>query len=585
MEPCNGLPPQPMSIMTRSVSKVRDSFRNQPVAHTSSRETMPRAGLWIFVYTFLTFVTNAYFMADTVDYVAAVYKYDQGINYVFWDFRHLFWRPLGWVVLHLVNPFLSAAARSEPRIVVIYIFLVLNWIAGLFSLFLFRALLRRFCAQWTIEFSSVTFVFSFAFLNYVHSGSSYIPGLMFLLLGLYFLSRGVDPGTSNSLQYWGPLSLAISVCLWFPYAFAVPGALVLPLFSPDRNLQRWPLVLRNTAICVLAGIVAYGAVLAHQGIYTVAGAIQWAGQGATSVAGVRGFNRAVFGFAHSFIDMGRDGVLFKRFLLHDPYNPVSLAQLMRLSLWKLAVFYAVLLTILVQLKRSGKTNVLAIATVSAAPVLLFALFWFGGDVERYLPLYPAFFLALGCAVDDAHHAWIKTLAVIFLLTMVVSNCLALSRYRLQQQQRVVEARLQPLLPLLKPSSVVVEVDIHDNLVNFSRSFPLNPINRSSQFHGYPLLNPGTPQVQHWREDFAEVVQKTWKADGDVWISERVLATVPQANWDWIEKADPHLTWNIVYQFFSPFDFGTASGGSDGFLLLLPTGKNRTIVNSLGRELN
>jgi len=218
---------------------------------------MPRAGLWIFVYTFLTFVTNAYFMADTVDYVAAVDKYDQGINYVFWDFRHLFWRPLGWVVLHLVNPFLSAAARSEPRIVVIYIFLVLNWIAGLFSLFLFRALLRRFCAQWTIEFSSVTFVFSFAFLNYVHSGSSYIPGLMFLLLGLYFLSRGVDPGTSNSLQYWGPLSLAISVCLWFPYAFAVPGALVLPLFSPDRNLQRWPLVLRNTAICVLAGIVAY----------------------------------------------------------------------------------------------------------------------------------------------------------------------------------------------------------------------------------------------------------------------------------------------------------------------------------------
>jgi len=544
---------------------------------------MPSAGVWILLYAVLTCVTGAYFMADTVDYVAAVYQYDHGINFVFWDFRHLFWRPLGWVLLHLVNPFLSAGARSEPRMTVIYIFLMLNWIAGLFSLFLLRALLRRFCTRWTVEFSSVMFLFSFAFLNYVHSGSSYIPGLMFLLLGLYFLSRCVEPENSNSFQYWGPLSLAISVCLWFPYAFAVPGALVLPLFSPDRNLQRWPLVLRTSTICVLAGMVAYGGVLAHQGIYTVTGTIHWVGQGATSVAGVRGFNRAVFGFAHSFIDMGRDGVLFKRFLLHDPYNPVSLAQLIRLSLWKLAVFYVTLLTILVHLKRSGKTNALAIATISAAPVLVFALFWFGGDIERYLPLYPAFFLAFGCAIEDAHHAWIKALAIVLLLTMVVSNWLALSRHRLQQQQRVVEERVQPLLALLKPSSRVVEVDIHDDLVNFSRSFPRNPINRNSQFHGYPLLNPGTPQVRHWRENFADIVQKTWEAHGDVWISQRVLATAPRANWDWIEKADPNLTWNIVHDFFSPFDFGTASGGSDGFLLLLPTDKNRAIVTSLRPE--
>jgi len=102
------------------------------------------------------------------------------------------------------------------------------------------------------------------------------------------------------------------------------------------------------------------------------------------VAGVRGVRRTIFGFAHSFIDLGKDGVLFKRFLLHDPYNPVSLRQLVRLSLWKLALFYAVVLAIATRLARSGRSNVLAICALSAGPVLVFAVFWFGGDIERYL---------------------------------------------------------------------------------------------------------------------------------------------------------------------------------------------------------
>jgi len=529
-------------------------------------------------------------MADTVDYVSAAYRhnpallFDQGGNYLdyFWDFRHLLWRPLGWGLLHLLNSWFSPVARNEPRITVIYIFLTLNWVAGLFSLFLLRAVLRRFCSQsWAIEFSTVAFMFSLAFLNYIHSGSSYIPGLTFLLLGLYLVARSAEPGASKYLKYGAPLSLAISVCLWFPYAFAVPGALALPLLYPDRSSRRWPLVWRTTIICLLIGVSAYAWVLIHQGIYTVPGIIHWVGQGASNVAGVRGVNRAVFGFAHSFIDLGKDGVLFKRFLLHDPFNPVSLRQLVvRSSLFKLALFYALLLAMVVHLARSGKRNVLAICALSAGPVLVFAVFWFGGDIERYLPLYPAFFIAFCCAVADKRHGLTKILAVVFVAAAIGSDWFAVSRPALQHQQQIIADRVQDLLPLLKPFSRVVEMDIHDDLVNFSRSFPLNPINRRSNLHNYALLNPGTPQVPHWRQDFAAMVAATWNAHGDVWISQRVLATRPKANWEWIEKSDPHVMWREVPALFSQFDYGTTIGNDDGFLLLLPTPNNLSIVDSL-----
>ena len=576
--------------MTLIAADARDGLTTQQVPRSTPGERRFLTLGWTVGYVILTWCTTAYFMADTVDFVSAAYQHDpaylpdQGVNYLdyFWDFRHLLWRPLGWGLLHLLNPWLSPVARTEPRITVIYIFLTLNWVAGLFSLFLLRAVLRRFCSQsWAIEFSTVAFIFSLAFLNYIHSGSSYIPGLTFLLLGLYLVARSVEPGASKYVKYGVPLSLAISVCLWFPYAFAVPGALALPLFYPDRTNRRWPLVWRTTVICLLLGVFAYAWVLIHQGIYTVPGIIHWVGQGASNVAGVRGVNRTVFGFAHSFIDLGRDGVLFKRFLLHDPYNPVSLRQLVvRISLCKLVLFYALLVAMIVQLARSGNTNVLAICAFSAGPVLIFAVLWFGGDIERYLPLYPAFFIAFCCAVADERRGLTKILAAVFVAAAVGSNWFAVSRPRLQQQQQIVADRVQDLLPLLKPSSRVVEVDIHDDLVNFSRSFPLNPINRRSKLLNYALLNPGTPQVLHWRQDFSATVAATWNRHGDVWISQRVLATRPKASWDWIEKSDPHVTWDEVPAFFSQFDFGAVVGEGDGFLPLLPTPNNLAIVDSL-----
>lgn len=85
--------------------------------------------------------------------------------------------------------------------------------------------------------------------------------------------------------------------------------------------------------------------------------------------------------------------------MDDPYNPVPLGDLLRFSLWKLALFYAALAALVVQLARSPMgRRALALLAVCGAPVLGFAVFWQGGDIERYLPLYPMLFLALAIGV-------------------------------------------------------------------------------------------------------------------------------------------------------------------------------------------
>jgi len=255
--------------------------------------------------------------------------------------------------------------------------------------------------------------------------------------------------------------------------------------------------------------------------------------------------------------------------------------LIRLSIWKLVLFYSVLGAIVLTLIRSTRgRNILAFCAVAAGPVLIFALLWFGGDIERYLPLYPAFFVALGSAIETDHSKLIRFLAGTFLILSLISNFFALSSRRLAAQEQAAVDRIAPLLPLLRPSSRVVVVDIHDDLVNFSRSYPFNPINRNAELLNYPLLNPGTPQTKHWREAFAASVAATWNSQADVWISKRLLSPRPMGEWGWIEHGDPNLRWKEVNAFFSQLDYGQDVDGADGFLLLPKTQKNVAVLAPL-----
>src|SRR5579864_7065909 len=411
--------------MSASGSAVRET-PSSLIPRLSQRSTL----IWVAIYILITSVTGAFFMADTVDYVSSVLRHEQGINFGFWDFRHLFWRPLGWVLFHYSKSLVNYADEADARAGVTHIFIALNWIAGLTSLLLLRPILRRFCTfEWAINFALLTFLFAQGFMNFLHAGSPYVFGLSLLITGMYFL-RADPVELSLPRVFAGAISLALSVCFWFPYFFAIPGALAVPLFISRSG---WRSTLKAAALCLCLGIIFYGGVILHLHLHSAPAIRAWIATGASDVAGVRGPKRTIFGLARSFINMGQDGVLYKRFLLHDPYNHVSLLQLARLSIFKLAIFYLLLLGIGWGLWRSQtERRILLFCLLGAVPVVTFGLYWYGGDVERYLPLYPFFFIGLACALGGRTR-WVQATAIVFLGIAVVSNMSAMSTLRLRHQ--------------------------------------------------------------------------------------------------------------------------------------------------------
>jgi hypothetical protein len=535
---------------------------------------------WSAVYALVTYLTGAYFMADTIDYVGDVNSYQLGIKDRLWEFGHLFWRPLGWILLHICEALVGSVTGPDFKILLTRIFVALNWFAGLACILLLRAILRQFSIRpLVVTCSTIGLLFSNAILNYVHSGSSYVPGLAFLLAGFYLLALPFETRGSILQSFCAACALAIAVCLWFPYVFAVPGVLTIPLFRRPGNPLCWAFTLRVALYTLILGLIFYGSVLACNRIFTVHAIYQWVTAESRAVGGVGGPTRVIFGFARSFINMGADGILFKRFLLHDPYNPVTPFDLLRLSLFKLLLFYSLLVLVLKQLISNPK--VFWMCLMSAIPVLAFALLWHGGDTERYLPLYPMFFVALAHSVDDNRTpAYFKWLAGSFLLVSIVSNFGATSSFFLNREQSQAEERIKEVLPLLKPNSRLVLVDIHDGLENFGRSFPFDPVVRGQMLRTYPVLNPGTVQTLHWRQDLMSVVLNIWRSQGDIWVSRRLLEPRPHRDWNWVEGGDPRVTWSMVHSFFTQLDYSRSVGGGDGFLLLPPTAKNEAIIRSL-----
>jgi hypothetical protein len=182
-------------------------------------------------------------------------------------------------------------------------------------------------------------------------------------------------------------------------------------------------VLPATVILVLSCVLAYGAAIVILRLDSIADIRAWMAASSHNMSSGSGVVRMVFGFARSFINRGNDGMLFKRFLLHDAYNHVSAVELLRLSLWKLLLFYLFLLSLLLSLMATSRgKSFLILFLINAVPVLAFAAYWQGGDMERYLALYPMIFIALAyCLNQKSSGAWLRPLVLLFLLVMAATS--------------------------------------------------------------------------------------------------------------------------------------------------------------------
>lgn len=539
------------------------------------------------IFVLATLFTDAHFFGDTADYVDSIVAYAGGHDYWFWEFGHVLWRPLGWAVMVLCRPLLNLLVGSEIRTQGLYVVLALNWLAGLISVLALYGILSELLRRWwVINLASVAFIFSHGFLNYTQTGCSYIPGLALLLVSIYLLVR--KGRAEHTRAIWGVLaglSLAGAVCMWVPYVLAVPGILMVPVLIGKNGKGVWKLVLTAAVSCGLITAMTYLAVMiGGVGITDLAGLRTWMAKTAGGPAQDKSLYRMIFGFARSFIYMGKDGMLFKRFLVADPFNPVSAVDLLRLSLWKIALFYVFMVSLAINLLRAAEgRRIFGLLIISSFPIIGLAVYWQGGDIERYLGLYSMIFISLGVSLcSDRSINFLKYASLAFVVAMLLTNATAMAKLNLNRQQEGTAARATALQPLLRANSRVFAVTFQDDFVNFNRSFPFHPVNRIS-FSPYAIVAVGTTQVPVWRQDFATKVEGTWKEAGDVWVSRRVLSSRPRPEWNWVEGDDKSVSWTDIFNFFSKLEMGQSVGGEDGFALLPPSEKNREVLSNFRRE--
>ena len=368
-------------------------------------------------------------MADSGGYVVSILAYAGVEEYVvenpvvadyrsensYWDFGHLLWRPLGLLLFKVFTPVSSLVVGPDPAYNVRILLMWVNYLAGLLSAVLLYALIDRLTGRrWLGVLVSVLFIFSHGFLNFVQGASSYIAGLAFVVVALYLLLKDKD-GPSPLAAIGAGLACTGAVTMWAIYILLIPGVILAPLvlFGSGRTVKTS--ILRASASFVIASAIAFVVVMAAAGVNTPSEVLEFI---AASSHGIHtsGLARMVFGFPRSFIHMGNDGILFKRFLLNDPFNPVTAVDLVRLSLWKLALFYLAFGATLLGLLVARSRRMLVWLSIAALPLLLFAIKFDGGAIERYIPIYPAIFVALAWVLSDRQQS--RLLKIVPVLRMV-----------------------------------------------------------------------------------------------------------------------------------------------------------------------
>jgi hypothetical protein len=553
----------------------------------------------ILIYLSIWAATRAHFMADTNVYMEAILRHQHGggvIDYrlltsnPFWDFGHLLWRPFGWLCFVITRPLTQPFAEQSERGQVILMLIGINFVAALACVSLFYLLAKRIIGHsWPAVFATLGLFSADAFLNYAHSGNAYVVGLACLVAGIYFSFGQNSPAASLGAALGAALMLALAVLFWFPYIFVLPAAIAAPLFLHGPDRQRLLVAGQTLATCAVIGVAVYALAIATLGIWHLADLRDWilaSGHGQIQAGGFRAAARLAFSVPRSFLNMDRDGMWLKRYLLHDPYAPVTIRALFRLSLWKLLLFYVSAAVTCIELLRSKRGRMLFLLLVSTAvPIFAFAVFVFeAGSIERYLPLYPFVFLVCGYVLGAEHTKFAaKLLLILALTTMGAININSGRKGALELRKAEVMARIHDLIPQLDQNSLVLAVNEQDNLAEFRLNVPLDAVNLHGNWRTYDMLEINTTRLLTWRKDFAIRALATWHRGGAVWLPERVFRRQPRPEWNWVEGDDKRVKWTDLPSFFSQLDTGPIVGGEDGFVLLKETSNNKDILGAISQK--
>ena len=360
--------------------------------------------------------------------------------------------------------------------------------------------------------------------------------------------------------------------MWLPYIFVLPGSFLFTPLLGGFKKGWWKFVLLSVVMCAFLGLGTYSIVAMKLGISSLPQIEAWISAASHSIDHLGGVPRAVLGFVRSWFEMGDAGITFRRFLLKDPYAPVSFHELLFAGTWKILLTYFTLAGLTLKLLRGSilERRVLLFLTISFLPVFAFGVQWQGADMERYLAAFPALILAgvLACGSDSARS--IKVLCSVFVISLVLTNVPHDSRWAVEAHSNKLNARLAGLETVPQNSYVVV--------------FPGDPLagevlSKSAPGHRPQevtwLITIGSKGAAEWRRAFAANSLAAWSDGGQVWISREFLSERPQKEFGWVEGAEPSVKWTDVYRFFQSLQISEIRGE---FAKIQPTTQNLSFMN-------
>jgi hypothetical protein len=540
---------------------------------------------WLFlcaVFALLMFLTRPLYIGDTYWYVLDIRaSLDLGwtASSRIWDFPHVLWRPLGRLLSQVfLAPVLPIFDHDAQASITLLLVCVSSASALICALVIQMAVLKMTGRRWASMLVAGSFLCLSVVLNYSRSGSSYLPGLACSTLAIYFGAFHSD--ISRRMALCSGFLAGLAVLFWAPYLVSLPATL---LAGPVLNIggNRRQRILRSwTCICLAAGATVVSfyllAVIARN-IASWPALVAWVSETSGNPQRDRKLLRMATGLPRSFYELGSDAVWIKWYLFKDPYAGVGLLDLVRVSLCKLAVFYAALATLAGVLWTSPKGRKLLLLIVAIAlPHIGMALTYESGSPERYLPALPVVFMGFGYAIGSADFGrWTRALIAALCCAHVPVNLVALSATSVNRGVGRDANRIATLTSL-RPSSRLYVIAGSDGLFGLQYGAPFEPINRRP-LPAIVTITPLGPRVPFWRMDFACGALSAWDRDGEVWVTRRVLSERPARAWLWVEGDDRRWSWAAIHGFFQDFDSGKSRGGDDGFFLLGNTPENRGIL--------
>lgn len=516
------------------------------------------------------------YIGDTMSYSASVVRHANGeLEGGFsplWEFGHLLWRPLGAVVAPLARVLVPDRWTTDPETEVAYGFLAISILAALATGALLYDMLTRI-AGWRVA-ALLVFGLSWAngFLMYALSGSAYVTALFFSTAALWTLVS--DPLSRRRQMVAGVLG-ATATLIWFPQILTIPALALVPWIwnrsSPAEGVRAALKVGVPAAVSLLV-VYALGAVMA--GVRSTDQAMQWFGAASHGWEQSQQWKRAVTGVARLMLDLSQDGVLLKRFVVNDPFQTMTFAELVRKSLWKVAVFYVFIGAIIWMCFRTRRgRSALLLSLVASVPMLVFALVLLEpSSPERFLPLVP--FVLLACAAGwQGMGRWVVGG---FLVMLPVLNGSAFIESLSSAPARMT-AQMEDLRARAAPGDLVVTVTFADPLAQWLEQRVYHPSLHGGPPPTYQLIAPAEVTSHRWRQRFGARVFEAWNQGAHVWIRRGALAAAPDPELMWVEGDQPHLRWHDVTSFLNQLDYDAVTPRADGFTRIARSERSRTVL--------